>query len=630
MANLAPAFDTQFFDGQTVAAGYKLYTYETGTTTPKTTYSDQAGAIPNTNPITLDADGRCSLWLGDGEYAFALYTREIGDGGSLVKTWTDVGAGATSADVAEIEARVAAIETENENVINVKSSAYGAVGDGSTDDTLAIQNAIAAVPLSSGGPTGQGGYVVLFPPGKYKISATLFIGSRRVSFLGMGGGIIGSNGTMIFTTDPNVTLIDYSTGSLDTFSMYNMQLRGAGKGSGGSGNGIILGRVSGQTAFDSQIERCWIVGMPGAGIVLQNSVNYQIQQGAIELCTRGVVVKQSLSGSGDNNQISAVTFYGNDMGVNVESGTGLCINDNVFWLNGVGAGSTGDNVSGGIVINSSGAANTRGVLIDGNSFRANTNDIIVNGNNGTNTSNTGVNDVNISGNQSQLAYRRFAYVQGANAVSIVSNKINGCSQEAHNTFDAIEVVGTSDKTFIDGNSLTNNNASTRQRYGLNLGSTTTRTAVGINHFEGATSAYNIAAGATLDNEANLKGTWTPVLKGNATAGTQTYSVQDGTWERIGNVVHIRGSVYLSGLDGATSGTILIDGLPFLSAKSINPSVGSWGGCTTTGPVTMRGTAGQTFLNMLQCSLTGAGPAALAVANISSSFSVEFSATYAAA
>ena len=89
-AYLSPVFDTQFFDGSTVAAGYKLYTYDSGTTTPKAVYSDQAGATPHTNPITLDANGRVTgqMWLGSGEYTFVLNTA----GGATVKTWNDVGA----------------------------------------------------------------------------------------------------------------------------------------------------------------------------------------------------------------------------------------------------------------------------------------------------------------------------------------------------------------------------------------------------------------------------------------------------------------------------------------------------------------------------------------------------------
>ena len=41
-----------------------MYTYKAGTTDPATTYSDDAGT-PNTNPIVLDSDGQCDLFLDD-------------------------------------------------------------------------------------------------------------------------------------------------------------------------------------------------------------------------------------------------------------------------------------------------------------------------------------------------------------------------------------------------------------------------------------------------------------------------------------------------------------------------------------------------------------------------------------
>ena len=44
---------------------------------------------------------------------------------------------------------------------NVKN--YGAAGDGTTDDTTAIQNAINAMPNTGG--------VVFLPPGTYKITS---------------------------------------------------------------------------------------------------------------------------------------------------------------------------------------------------------------------------------------------------------------------------------------------------------------------------------------------------------------------------------------------------------------------------------------------------------------------------
>lgn len=52
----------QFLDGNGVPySGGKMYYYESGTTTLKTTYSDVDEGTPNTNPVILDADGR----LGD-------------------------------------------------------------------------------------------------------------------------------------------------------------------------------------------------------------------------------------------------------------------------------------------------------------------------------------------------------------------------------------------------------------------------------------------------------------------------------------------------------------------------------------------------------------------------------------
>lgn len=64
--NQAPQYLTA--DGQ-VNAGGSLTFYETGTTTPKDTFSDFALTTPNANPLSLDAAGRTltDVW-GDGEY----------------------------------------------------------------------------------------------------------------------------------------------------------------------------------------------------------------------------------------------------------------------------------------------------------------------------------------------------------------------------------------------------------------------------------------------------------------------------------------------------------------------------------------------------------------------------------
>lgn len=64
MASLTPTPKQQFFDssGNALVAG-KVYTYAGGTTTPIATYTSQSATSANTNPIILDAQGRCEIWL---------------------------------------------------------------------------------------------------------------------------------------------------------------------------------------------------------------------------------------------------------------------------------------------------------------------------------------------------------------------------------------------------------------------------------------------------------------------------------------------------------------------------------------------------------------------------------------
>lgn len=59
----------QFVDdnGRPLAGG-KVWTYESGTTTPKATYADPDGLAVNTNPVILDEAGRANIYLEDGAY----------------------------------------------------------------------------------------------------------------------------------------------------------------------------------------------------------------------------------------------------------------------------------------------------------------------------------------------------------------------------------------------------------------------------------------------------------------------------------------------------------------------------------------------------------------------------------
>jgi hypothetical protein len=56
-------------------SGGQIYTYQAGSSTPLTTYSDNGGTVPNANPIVLGVDGRpqTEIWLTPGfNYKFIL------------------------------------------------------------------------------------------------------------------------------------------------------------------------------------------------------------------------------------------------------------------------------------------------------------------------------------------------------------------------------------------------------------------------------------------------------------------------------------------------------------------------------------------------------------------------------
>lgn len=61
--------------------------------------------------------------------------------------------------------------TTKNNIVSVKESAYGAAGDGETDDTKAFKDAISAV-------AGKGGGIVFVPQGQFKITEPIVIPSN--------------------------------------------------------------------------------------------------------------------------------------------------------------------------------------------------------------------------------------------------------------------------------------------------------------------------------------------------------------------------------------------------------------------------------------------------------------------
>lgn len=182
---LAPVLRQKFWtqNGEPLAGG-KLYSYEAGTSTPKVTYEDREGSIANTNPIILDANGECDVYLDEGSYKFVLtdaddveqwtrdniatldegalasaFYRDVvyindthspyyvsqDDNGKLLSVNTTNGA--VSVVLAEISTlslpfNVAAKKTFGDNAVTVSRTGTDTI-DGNTTKILATQNAAA-------------------------------------------------------------------------------------------------------------------------------------------------------------------------------------------------------------------------------------------------------------------------------------------------------------------------------------------------------------------------------------------------------------------------------------------------------------------------------------------------------
>lgn len=164
---ILPNGKQQFIDSNgNPLAGGKVYYYIPSTTTFKNTYQDDAGSSLNTNPVVLDASGQCIA------YGTGSYRQQVFDVNNNLIWDQQVDTPLTSLSVISAAnvlyqypasgAVSESVQTKLQESISVKD--FGAVGDGTTDDTAAIQAAL----------TYCGSTKTLFIPfGTYKITDSL-------------------------------------------------------------------------------------------------------------------------------------------------------------------------------------------------------------------------------------------------------------------------------------------------------------------------------------------------------------------------------------------------------------------------------------------------------------------------
>lgn len=162
MATLLPEGKQSFTNSAGAPlVGGKVYTYDAGTSTPRTTYQDAAGTVPNANPVILDARGEATIfWNG----AYKVILKDALD----VTIWTIDGLQTPSTDTtlrADLAATTGAAlsgwKQSGASAVNrtvdaklkewASAADFGAAGVSTATDTTAINAGIAAVHAAGGG-----------------------------------------------------------------------------------------------------------------------------------------------------------------------------------------------------------------------------------------------------------------------------------------------------------------------------------------------------------------------------------------------------------------------------------------------------------------------------------------------
>ena len=178
--------------------GALLYTYTAGTSTLKNTYSDEPLTIAHANPVVADSAGLFDGIYLDGDYKFVLKDS------SGVTYWTQDNVNQINAGdiLYTLGSTDRTIESKLSDFFHVKD--YGAVGDGTTNDTAAIIAACAAVQNNGGG-------TLLFDPKTYLVYPVGSVTGYNImnTFTGLDGLVLeGRGATLQFGLNWAVATVD--------------------------------------------------------------------------------------------------------------------------------------------------------------------------------------------------------------------------------------------------------------------------------------------------------------------------------------------------------------------------------------------------------------------------------------
>jgi hypothetical protein len=167
------------------------------------------------------------------------------------------------------------------------------------------------------------------------------------------------------------------------------------------------------------------------------------------------------------------------------------------------------------------------------------------------------------------AFVHFNITSGnVNAVVIDGNVLFNSSGKNYSAFGAIRLAGSIKYTWVDGNETMVSSA-----YPHVVDGVTSPTFKRIEQIA-QTGQVKFPATQNASTDVNTlddyeEGTWTPTLTTDGVNFTSvTYTIQQGKYTKVGNVVHYWATVYTSAVTkGAATGSVRIGGLPFAASST---------------------------------------------------------------
>lgn len=228
---------TTMFSGSSIAAGYKLFQYQAGTSTKANTYTDSGKGTANSNPMTLNSDGRLDqdVYI-DQSMKFVLAASSAGDPPSS-SVWTIDNALSTEqlwTTVAKT-ANYTVVEADRDKLVLVDATS-GAV----TISLLAAATAGDGFQIAVKKTDSSGNAVTVDANGTETIDGSLTVAlsnqNEVVFLISNGSNWFVSNSSAVQTT---TFIADNATNS-DVTNLITVQHTTSGSPAAGIGTGILF------------------------------------------------------------------------------------------------------------------------------------------------------------------------------------------------------------------------------------------------------------------------------------------------------------------------------------------------------------------------------------------------------